>query len=80
MSREATIDALVGAIRSEFERLLTAQEQANRVFDGMLEDILMDCALQAHRELVLSKRPCSTCATRLAALPRASRTSSHVSL
>jgi hypothetical protein len=43
-----------------------AATQAERVFESMLDDLCMDVALQAHRELVLAQRPCPICHTRLA--------------
>jgi hypothetical protein len=35
----------------------------------MLDDICMDVALQAHREITLSQRPCPTCLTRYVTSP-----------
>jgi hypothetical protein len=64
--RKDAVDALVCTANAATQASLTMERtrKAERILDFMLDDVAMDIALQAHRELVLAQRPCPTCQTR----------------
>ncbi len=45
------------------ERRETQSQQASRLFAAMLDDIVVDVALQSHQEVARSKRKCDICNT-----------------
>jgi hypothetical protein len=45
------------------ERIGTHCGQALRLFDAMLDDIVVDVALQSHQEVARSRRKCDVCHT-----------------
>lgn len=51
------------------ESIETQCDQASRLFDAMLDDIVIDVALQSHQEVARSRRKCDVCHTQCVLSP-----------
>ena len=51
------------------ESIRTQRDQASRLFDAMLDDIVIDVALQSHQEVARSRRKCDVCHTQCVLSP-----------
>lgn len=58
------LDRLVRAHGFGDDWIIISAVQASRMFNAMLDDILMDVALQSHQEVARSKAVCDVCHTR----------------
>jgi hypothetical protein len=61
--RDDALDSLVRIPFGMSERIGTQCDQASRLFDAMLDDIVVDVALQSHQEVARSRRKCDVCHT-----------------
>jgi hypothetical protein len=53
------------------ERIDTQCYQASRLFEALLDDIMVDVALQSHQEVARNRRKCDICHTQYVSLSRA---------
>jgi hypothetical protein len=61
--RDDALDSLVRIPFGVCERIGTQCDQASRLFAAMLDDIVVDVALQSHQEVARSRRKCDVCHT-----------------
>jgi hypothetical protein len=50
------------------ERIGTQCDQASRLFEALLDDIVVDVALQSHQEVARNRRKCDVCHTQYVSL------------
>lgn len=53
------------------ERIGTQCNQASRLFEALLDDIVVDVALQSHQEEARNRRKCDICHTQYVSLQKA---------
>lgn len=65
MSKSEREEVITGLVSCQTPQWLGADPiQAARLFSAMLEDLVMDAALQSHHEIARSRAPCQICRTR----------------
>jgi len=56
-------------------RIGTQCDQASRLFEALLDDIVVDVALHSHQEVARNRRKCDICHTQYVSLQRATHSS-----